>query len=184
MQATALYGCNFIINDHWWLTKTQYHGNYRLFDWIVQLMELWSFMKQLQKKARIIVKKLWHQNTLKDCSYQKVMGSSLSPNKPTTCKNTSLKMLSVDQIYVAVIKCDPCNKEGGIVEAIGFCKKCNKYYCKTCYRTHARNQVTKDHTLLDQTAMPRDSVLSGALFKPVEDMSGSRGGVCSIRLAD
>ncbi|XP_052776768.1 uncharacterized protein LOC128214381 [Mya arenaria] len=59
-----------------------------------------------------------------------------------------------DSDEVLTLFCQPCNDEGEIHKAGGFCLQCHQFLCKTCVRCHRRNKMTKAHEILDEHNMP------------------------------
>ncbi|XP_053394426.1 E3 ubiquitin-protein ligase TRIM33-like isoform X1 [Mercenaria mercenaria] len=51
--------------------------------------------------------------------------------------------------------CEPCASESTHVEANGYCKNCEEFLCSTCFASHRRVRLTKNHILLDKSSMPK-----------------------------
>ncbi|XP_045210387.2 E3 ubiquitin-protein ligase TRIM33-like [Mercenaria mercenaria] len=51
--------------------------------------------------------------------------------------------------------CGPCKNDNRNVEALGFCKFCKHYLCKSCYSYH--QNLGKIHILIGRDAMPRET---------------------------
>lgn len=54
------------------------------------------------------------------------------------------------------ILCEPCEKDGTIVEAGGYCADCSEYMCGQCYNEHQLQKTFQNHILLDHEKMPLD----------------------------
>ncbi|XP_060564060.1 uncharacterized protein LOC132723373 [Ruditapes philippinarum] len=53
------------------------------------------------------------------------------------------------------IYCQPCDEEGTRLPAHGYCTVCKEHLCKTCFKAHKINRLSKQHTLLDATSTPK-----------------------------
>ncbi|XP_060564058.1 uncharacterized protein LOC132723371 [Ruditapes philippinarum] len=53
------------------------------------------------------------------------------------------------------VYCQPCDEEGTRLPAHGYCTLCKEHLCKTCFTAHKINRLSKQHTLLDATSMPK-----------------------------
>lgn len=51
--------------------------------------------------------------------------------------------------------CIPCNSDGSLVSAHGYCQACRVHLCEACFHHHRRTAATMDHFLLDKDAMPK-----------------------------
>jgi hypothetical protein len=51
--------------------------------------------------------------------------------------------------------CQPCDEEGTRIPAHGYCTDCNEHLCKNCFTVHKKHKLSKQHTLLDLTKMPK-----------------------------
>ncbi|XP_060589369.1 uncharacterized protein LOC132744632 [Ruditapes philippinarum] len=52
--------------------------------------------------------------------------------------------------------CQPCIADGESLEADGFCQNCQEYLCKTCIKYHSKATLSKHHTILDKSNMPKN----------------------------
>jgi hypothetical protein len=52
--------------------------------------------------------------------------------------------------------CQPCKADGESLEADGFCQNCQEYLCKTCIKYHRKATLSKHHTILDKSNMPKN----------------------------
>ena len=68
----------------------------------------------------------------------------ISPSSIPTTSNEDL------QVY-----CQPCDEEGPRLPAHGYCTDCKEHLCKTCFTAHKKHKLSKHHTLLDSTSMPK-----------------------------
>ncbi|XP_060597191.1 E3 ubiquitin-protein ligase TRIM33-like [Ruditapes philippinarum] len=48
-----------------------------------------------------------------------------------------------------------CDEEGTRLPAHGYCTDCKEHICHTCFKAHQINRLSKQHTLLDATSMPK-----------------------------
>ncbi|XP_060586969.1 E3 ubiquitin-protein ligase TRIM71-like [Ruditapes philippinarum] len=53
------------------------------------------------------------------------------------------------------VYCQPCDEEGTRLPAHGYCTDCKEHLCKNCFTVHLKHKLSKHHTLLDATRMPK-----------------------------
>ncbi|XP_060554335.1 uncharacterized protein LOC132715361 [Ruditapes philippinarum] len=53
------------------------------------------------------------------------------------------------------VYCQPCDEEGTRLPAHGYCTDCKEHLCKNCFIVHKKHKLSKQHTLLDATRMPK-----------------------------
>ncbi|XP_060565923.1 uncharacterized protein LOC132724959 [Ruditapes philippinarum] len=53
------------------------------------------------------------------------------------------------------VYCQPCDEEGSRIPAHGYCVDCKEHLCKNCFTGHKKHKLSKHHTLLDATRMPK-----------------------------
>jgi hypothetical protein len=53
------------------------------------------------------------------------------------------------------VYCQPCDEEGTRIPAHGYCVDCKEHLCKNCFTVHKKHKLSKHHTLLDATRMPK-----------------------------
>ncbi|XP_060562263.1 E3 ubiquitin-protein ligase TRIM71-like [Ruditapes philippinarum] len=53
------------------------------------------------------------------------------------------------------VYCQACDEEGTRLPAHGYCIDCKEHLCKTCFKVHKKHKLSKHHTLLDATRMPK-----------------------------
>ncbi|XP_060573350.1 E3 ubiquitin-protein ligase TRIM33-like [Ruditapes philippinarum] len=71
-------------------------------------------------------------------------------SKQFSSSKTSMASDEDLQIY-----CQPCDEEGTRLPAHGYCTDCKEHLCQTCFTAHKINRLSKQHTLLDATSMPK-----------------------------
>lgn len=54
--------------------------------------------------------------------------------------------------------CEPCEKDGKQIKAMGFCVDCAEYLCENCYKYHRLLKVFESHTLQEKDKMPKDPI--------------------------
>lgn len=57
----------------------------------------------------------------------------------------------------AGIKCVPCSLDDRISDAVGFCINCVEHLCIECVTNHKRIKLTRNHKLLEDKEIPKDS---------------------------
>ena len=53
------------------------------------------------------------------------------------------------------VYCQPCFDDDTKLPAHGYCTDCNEHLCKNCFTVHKKHKLSKHHTLLDATSMPK-----------------------------
>ncbi|KAL4240084.1 Transcription intermediary factor 1-alpha [Mactra antiquata] len=51
--------------------------------------------------------------------------------------------------------CQPCETEGMMIAANGYCQNCEEFFCVQCMKDHSRQTISKDHTILKKDKMPK-----------------------------
>jgi len=59
-----------------------------------------------------------------------------------------------DVIGAGDFPCGPCEADGQVKLALGYCQFCHHYLCRTCFAYH--HNLGKAHVLLDRDTMPRE----------------------------
>lgn len=62
--------------------------------------------------------------------------------------------------------CEPCLFDETEENAVAFCAVCIEYLCSDCVRGHKRSKMTRDHRVLNEHEMPKDS----SIFKLMKSM--------------
>ncbi|XP_053391522.1 uncharacterized protein LOC128554290 [Mercenaria mercenaria] len=65
--------------------------------------------------------------------------------------------------------CQPCQKDGLMVPAHGYCQDCTEHLCESCYKTHRKPTPCRHHVLLDKSKMPRSQ--SSSQLKVPHDLT-------------
>lgn len=47
------------------------------------------------------------------------------------------------------VSCTPCEEDGSINRAVGYCSTCDQHFCTACSKCHARFPATKTHTVTE-----------------------------------
>ena len=92
---------------------------------------------------------------------------STSMQKETDISEQEVSDVDADDTKSAIrnIHCDPCKYDGTEEDATGFCVACTDYLCQNCQRDHKKNKLTRNHTLLLDDNIPKDS----AAFRAIKD---------------
>jgi len=90
-----------------------------------------------------------------------------SMQKETDISEKEVSDVDADDTESALrnIHCDPCKYDGTEEDATGFCVACTDYLCQNCQRDHKKNKLTRNHTLLLDDNIPKDS----AAFRAIKD---------------
>jgi hypothetical protein len=54
--------------------------------------------------------------------------------------------------------CEPCKFAGDKIEAVGFCKDCQEFLCRGCYKSHSRNKLSRHHVLAENANISKDTL--------------------------
>jgi len=70
------------------------------------------------------------------------------------------------------IKCQPCQEDSEIREAVGVCTDCQEYLCQRCFDGHKIPKLTRGHQLLNKQEMMRSKQEKiQVIGSPVSDVS-------------
>lgn len=50
--------------------------------------------------------------------------------------------------------CQPCQSDGDVIEAEGYCETCNEFFCSSCLGFHRKQSMTRNHTIKIKNEMP------------------------------
>ena len=53
------------------------------------------------------------------------------------------------------VYCQPCDRDGPRLPALGYCLNCCEHLCEECFKLHRRHTMSRHHTLLDKASMPQ-----------------------------
>ncbi|KAL4240083.1 Transcription intermediary factor 1-alpha [Mactra antiquata] len=51
--------------------------------------------------------------------------------------------------------CQPCETEGMMIAANGYCQNCSEFFCVECVKAHTKQKISKSHTILKGDKMPK-----------------------------
>ncbi|XP_060556521.1 uncharacterized protein LOC132717103 [Ruditapes philippinarum] len=76
------------------------------------------------------------------------------PGKKAT-KQFSSSTTSMGSDEDLKVYCQPCNRDGPRLPVHGYCTNCSEHLCETCFTLHRRHTLSRHHTLLDKSNMPK-----------------------------
>ncbi|XP_052811585.1 E3 ubiquitin-protein ligase arc-1-like isoform X2 [Mya arenaria] len=65
------------------------------------------------------------------------------------------KKILADASAVDATFCHPCSNDGETVPAEAYCTICKEFMCSTCTNVHKKQNISKFHSLLDKSSMPK-----------------------------